>query len=113
MALLATPAIPSNSNLQGGIAGLVASLAVGFLTHAGYVAVAAAAIGCPEATIAVVATGIIGMGANVLITHIAELKNMDEFVKQLQELKAVDSFPAGRNGATDTQPDVIKNVNNP
>ena len=91
MAVLATPTTPSSANLTGGIAGLVASLAVGALTHAGYLAIAAAAIGVPEATLVVVATGIVGMAANVAVTHVAELKNADNVIKALQSVKTYSS----------------------
>ena len=83
MALIPTATTPSNSNLQGGLAGLVASMAVGFLSHAGYLAIAASAIGVPEATMVIVVTGVIGALANVAVTHVAELHSVDSLVKAL------------------------------
>jgi hypothetical protein len=86
MAYIATKEVPSTSNLQGGLAGLAATLAVGFLTHAGYIAIAAAAVGIPEASMAVVATGIIATIAKVAVSHIAELKEADGLIKSVQDL---------------------------
>ena len=87
MAILASTFVPSNSNLQGGIAGIAATVAVGVLTNSGYLALAAAAIGCPEATVAVVATGIIGAAASVAVSHISELQSMDSLIKAMQSVK--------------------------
>ncbi len=84
MSAVATTTIPSSSNIVGGLAGIVAAVGVGLLTKAGYLALAATAVGVPEATMAVVATGVIGMAVNVGVTHIAELKNADDIVKEIQ-----------------------------
>ena len=93
MASLPTTTNPSSSNLQGGLAGLAATLAIGYLTQAGYLATIAVTIGIPQATLAVVLTGIIGAIANVAITHIAELRNINNLVAEVQQLKSYQQYP--------------------
>ena len=100
MAVVASPAVPSSSNIQGGIAGLATTLIVGALTHYGYLAIAASAVGLPEATLAVVAAGVIGTVANVAITHVAELKNADAILKSLQSIQITQEYPGATPSST-------------
>ena len=62
-------------NLQGTLAGFVATIAVGAISHAGYLAIAASFLGVPEATLCVVAMAVIGGAANYAVTHYAGLKS--------------------------------------
>lgn len=102
MPVVATKIKPSNSNVQGGIAGLAASAIVGALSHAGYLAGAAAFVGFPEASIALVLTIIVGTIVNVGVTHISELKNADEIIKTLQSVKTYQEYPEENTNKTET-----------
>ena len=102
MALIATPTSPSTTNLQGGLAGLATTLAMAYLTQAGYLGVAASALGLPVATAAVVATGIIGLVAKVVVSHIAELGEADRLIKAVEAsipktYSAPNDFPNAPN----------------
>ena len=102
MGTIATPAVPSTTNIIGGIAGLISTMAVGYLTSAGYLTIAATAIGVPQATLIVLVTGIIGAVANVAVTHVAELKEADDFIKSLQSIKTEASYPNDPVASTTT-----------
>lgn len=93
MAIVATALIPSSTNTKGGLAGVITTIACGYLAKAGYFAVAAAAIGQPEVMVAALAAGIIGVGTKMLITHVSELKEVDDFVVGLQSIKTEASYP--------------------
>lgn len=92
MAIIATAANPSTTNIQGGIAGFVSTLVCGYLAHAGYFAIAATAIGQPEVVVAALAAGLIGMVAKVAVTHIAELKEADAFLVAVESVKTEASY---------------------
>ena len=100
---MATTFIPSGSNLQGGLAALITTLGVGYLTNAGYLGIAAAAIGLsgPQgvATMAAVSAGIIGAVVNVAITHVAELKKADDTIKAIQAVipNTYAQYPVDKN----------------
>jgi hypothetical protein len=100
MGVVATSAVPSSSNLQGGLAGLATTLIMGALTHAGYLAIVASALGLPEATLAVAATGVIGVLAKVAVTHISELKNADAILNSLQSIKITQEYPGETPSST-------------
>lgn len=100
MGAVATPAVPSSSNIKGGLAGLAATLAVGYLTHAGYLAIAASFLALPVPTVAVAITGIIGTLANVAITHISELKTADAILKSIQSIKVEYNYPEEKSNFT-------------
>lgn len=72
--------IPSASNTVGTAGGLLAALAVGLLAKAGYIAILAAAIGMPEATVTTMAVTGIGLLANYAVTHWAEAKNLNDLL---------------------------------
>lgn len=107
MATVATNAVPSTTNLQGGLAGFASALVCGYLAHAGYFAIAAAAIGQPEVVIAALAAGIIGTVAKVAVSHVAELKEVDAFVVGLQSIKTEASYPNDPK-----PPSNVSNINN-
>ena len=86
------PTVPAN--LAGTLAGVAATMAVGFLTHAGYLALAAAAIGVPEATMSVVAMAVIGGAVNFGVTHIATLKTIDNIYQAIPTIHTYAEYPA-------------------
>ena len=85
------PTVPAN--LAGTLAGVAATMAVGFLTHAGYLALAAAAIGVPEATMSVVAMAVIGGAVNFGVTHIATLKTIDNIYQAIPTIHTYAEYP--------------------
>ena len=70
-------------NLTGSFAGAVAGIAVGALSHFGYLAAAAAFVGFPEATVAAVAAAVIGAGVNYAATRVAQVKSLNDLYNAL------------------------------
>lgn len=117
MAIVATSVKPSSTNIKGGLAeglvGIVTTLAVGGLTKAGYVAVAASFLGVPEASIIAAAATLIGVLVNVGVTHIAELREADDFIKAFHAMLPTTyaEYPEGKRlGASITN---LKSGGNP
>jgi hypothetical protein len=76
------------ANLKGTLAGVAATFAVGFLSNAGYLSIAATALGIPEATIGVVAMAVIGGAVNFGVTHIALIKSINDLYGALPTMYA-------------------------
>lgn len=91
----------------------LASLASAVVVAAGpgwpFVATAAAALGMTPIGVA----GLLGLGAyavvNFATTHVAEVKDLDGMV-QTWWPRIEDTYPTGRNGQTDTQPQAGSNI---
>ena len=82
-------------NLLGTLAGVAASLAVGALSHAGYLATAALAVGMPEATMTAIAMAIVGGVVNYGVTHVAAIKSLNDLYAMLPNTYA--EYPADKN----------------
>ncbi len=70
------PTVPGNAS--GSLAAGIATIAVGYLTKAGYISAIAGAIGLPEASIVALIGGIIVAGVSYGVTHIAAIKSVNE-----------------------------------
>ena len=70
-------------NLSGTLAGVAATVAVGFLSNAGYLAAAAAATGLPVATLSVLAMAVVGGVFNYSVTHVAAIKSLNDLYAAL------------------------------
>lgn len=70
-------------NLSGTLAGVAATVAVGFLSNAGYLAIAATATGLPIATISILAMAIVGGAVNYGVTHVAAIKSLNDLYAAL------------------------------
>jgi len=79
-------------NLSGTLAGAAATMAVGFLSSAGYLTIAATAIGVPEATISVLAMAIVGGIVNYGVSHVTGIKSLNDLYKALPTTYA--QYPA-------------------
>ena len=102
--MLSTPAtVPGN--LSGTLAGVAATVAVGFLSNAGYLAIAATALGVPEATIGVVAMAVVGGAANYAVTHVAAIKTLNDLYAELPKTYA--EYPGDK-----PLPEVVTNLKN-
>lgn len=65
-------------NASGSLAAGVASIVVGYLAKAGYIAAIAGAVGLPEASIIALIGGLIVAGVSYGVTHIAAIKSVNE-----------------------------------
>lgn len=83
-----------SGNMQGTLAGVAATVAVGLLSQAGYLTIACAAIGLPEATVSLMAMAIVGGIANYAVTHIAAVKTLNDLYAALPE--TVDTYPSDK-----------------
>lgn len=106
MSLQPTTFKPSTANTTGTAAGtLVGSLAVGYLTHAPFIASAALALGITPVGLA----GIVGIGVTAIVnygvTHYTELRELDNLAKLI---------PASEHAAIDfpSAPPLTKTPNN-
>jgi len=88
------PAQPSLSgaNFAGTLAGAIATMAVGAITHAGYTAAAAGFLCVPEATVSIVAMAVIGGAANYAVTHFASLKTLNDFYNMIPNIKTYPDY---------------------
>lgn len=85
------------ANLKGTLAGVAATFAVGYLSNAGYLLIAATALGVPEATIGVIAMAIIGGAVNFGVTHVASIKSLNDLYNDLPTTYSAPSdYPADK-----------------
>ena len=94
------PQVPTTvkGNFTGTLAGAAATVAVGFLAQAGYLATAAAFIGVPEATVSILAMAVIGGAFNYGVTHVAVMQNLNTLYKSLPTTYAEYPDPKGLEG---------------
>lgn len=93
--------IPSASNAAGTSLGtLISGVLYGYMEGAQWVPPIAAGIGMTPAGLTALAVLGVGMGVSYLVTHIAEVKNLNDLVSkwwpQIQK-----SYPTGKNGEFD------------
>ena len=85
-------------NLTGTLAGVAASLVVGALAHAGYLAAAAAFLGQPEGSVGIMAMALVGGLVNYGVAHIAGMKSINALYASLPTLTA--DYPKNPNEQT-------------
>ena len=78
-------------NMAGTLAGAAATLAVGWLTNAGYLAIIASATGLPVASIGIVAMTIIGGAVNYGVSHYAGIKKINDLYDMIPTIKTYSS----------------------
>lgn len=110
--------VPSASNTAGTALGtLAAGLLYSYMQGALWVPPIAAAIGMTPAGVASLAVLGVGMGVSYLVTHLAEVKNLNDFVAnwwpQIQRV-----YPSGKNGEFDASAPIAQagpntNINQP
>lgn len=79
-------------NLSGSLAGAAATVAVGWLASAGYLAAVAAFVGLPVDAVAVAAMAVVGGIFNYGVTHIAAIKSLNALYAALP--KSYAEYPA-------------------
>ena len=90
------PPVTVPGNLSGTLAGVAATVAVGFLSHAGYLALAATATGLPVATLSVVTMAVVGGIVNYGVSHFAGIKRVNDLYNMLPEIKTYQEYPGDK-----------------
>lgn len=80
------PKVPVSGNFAGTLAGVVATVGVGFLTKYGLCTAAATFLGLPEATVSLLAMAVIGGAVNYAVTHFAQVKKLSELYEALPSI---------------------------
>lgn len=87
--------LPSGTNTTGSALGVaIGGLAVSYLSSAAFMVAAATAVGVPPIALAGVAGVLITGLANWAVTHIAEVKNLNDLVAALP--KSYDADPENK-----------------
>jgi len=106
------PYVAVPGNLAGSLAGAAASVAVGFLVHAGYLATAAAFMGCPEAAVSGLAMALVGAAVNYGITHVTAIKSLNDLYAMIPttyaEYPGDSPKPAGTTNLVDSAGNPVK-----
>lgn len=90
-------------NLNGTLAGVAATVAVGMMSNAGYLAIAASATGLPVATISILAMAVVGGIVNYGVTHFSAFKTMNNLYSALPN--TYSEYPGSA-----TMPQVVTNI---
>lgn len=88
--------LPSKSNTYGSLAGLVAGIITAKLVSAGTVVAIATFTGFPPATVIMCITAAIATVVNYGVTHVAELKSVDDLVAAIP--KGYPQYPGDTTG---------------